>query len=68
MSINGLLVFDHHHKYGEEFYKIVPEKLANGELKYTEDATKGLENGGEAILEVQKGVNTAKKIIIVADD
>ncbi|KAJ3988907.1 NAD-P-binding protein [Lentinula detonsa] len=68
LSINGLLVFDHQDRYKDEFYKVIPKKLASGEFIYTEDITRGLEKGGEAILEVQKGVNTAKKIIVVADD
>lgn len=68
LSINGLLVFDHQERYLDEFYEVIPKKLASGEFKYTEDITRGLEKGGEAILEVQKGVNTAKKIIVVADD
>ncbi|KAJ3906694.1 hypothetical protein F5879DRAFT_944932 [Lentinula edodes] len=68
LSINGLLVFDHQERYLDEFYEVIPKKLASGEFKYTEDITRGLDKGGEAILEVQKGVNTAKKIIVVADD
>ncbi|KAJ3782948.1 hypothetical protein GGU11DRAFT_150286 [Lentinula aff. detonsa] len=68
LSINGLYVTAHHERYKEEFYKVIPKKLASGEFKYTEDITRGLESGGEAILEVQKGLNTAKKIIVVADD
>ncbi|KAF9056714.1 NAD-P-binding protein [Rhodocollybia butyracea] len=67
MSINGVLVFDHHARYQEEFYQVIPKKLASGEFRYSEDVTRGLENGGEAILEVQKGLNTAKKVIVVAD-
>ncbi|KAF5377333.1 hypothetical protein D9757_008008 [Collybiopsis confluens] len=68
LTVNGVLVFDHHARYQEEFYNVIPRKLASGELKYSEDITRGLEKGGEAILEVQKGLNTAKKVIIVADD
>ncbi|KIK63107.1 hypothetical protein GYMLUDRAFT_41420 [Collybiopsis luxurians FD-317 M1] len=68
VAINGVLVFDHHARYEEEFYKVVPKKLATGEFKYSEDITRGLDKGGEAILEVQKGTNTAKKVIVVAND
>ncbi|KAJ4494988.1 alcohol dehydrogenase [Lentinula edodes] len=68
LSINGLHVNAHHDRYKHEFYQLIPKKLASGEFKYTEDITRGLEKGGEAILEVQKGVNTAKKIILVADE
>jgi len=68
ISINGLLVWDHEAKYKDEFYRVIPQKLASGEIKYTEDVTRGLDKCGEAILEVQKGLNKGKKVIIVADD
>ncbi|KAJ4477152.1 hypothetical protein J3R30DRAFT_3291504, partial [Lentinula aciculospora] len=68
LSIHGLFVAAHHERYKDDFYQVIPKKLASGEFEYTEDITRGLAKGGEAILEVQKGVNTAKKIIVVADD
>ena len=55
-------------KYVDQFYKEIPELLASGQLKYTEDVSKGLESVGDGLLEVQKGANTGKKVIIVADD
>ncbi|KAF9445125.1 NAD(P)-binding protein [Macrolepiota fuliginosa MF-IS2] len=54
-------------KYLEEFYATVPEKIAKGELKYTEDVSYGLDKVGDVILAVQKGTNKAKAIIHVAD-
>ncbi|EGO23779.1 hypothetical protein SERLADRAFT_349468 [Serpula lacrymans var. lacrymans S7.9] len=55
-------------KYVTAFYEEVPKKLANGEIKYTEDVTQGLEGAGEAILAVLKGTNTGKKVILVAQE
>ena len=54
-------------KYFHEFYAIVPDKLAKGELKYKEDVSSGLDKVGDVILAVQKGTNKAKAIIHVAD-
>ncbi|TFK22693.1 alcohol dehydrogenase, partial [Coprinopsis marcescibilis] len=67
ITIQGLLVHHLQAKYDEEFYNVVPEKLANGELKYKEHIWDGLESVGEAILAVQKGLNTAKAIIRVSE-
>jgi len=55
-------------KYEEEFYKVIPPKLASGEIKYLEDVTKGLENAGHAILSVQAGTNKGKSVVWVADE
>ena len=52
----------------ESFYKEIPALVANGELKYSEDVTKGLELAGHAILDVQLGRNKAKSVVWVADD
>ena len=42
--------------------------IANGEIKYNEDVKYGLENAMEAILDVQKGVNKGKSIIVVSQE
>ncbi|TFK49750.1 alcohol dehydrogenase [Heliocybe sulcata] len=67
LHLHGFLVFSLLPRYEEEFYSVVPDKIAKGELKYTEDVSVGLETVGEAILSVQKGTNKAKKVIKVAD-
>lgn len=71
IHLNGFLVMEvakEHPEYVKEFYKEFPRQLANGELKWSEDVTKGLIHAGEAILEVQEGRNTAKKVIVVAEE
>ncbi|KAJ3876889.1 hypothetical protein F5051DRAFT_504267 [Lentinula edodes] len=64
----GFRVDVFYERYKQELYQVIPKKLASGEIEYMEDMTRGLEKGGEAILEVQKGMNAAKKIIVIADD
>jgi len=54
--------------YVEDFYKEIPKAIASGKLKYREQITKGLENSGKVLFEVQKGLNEGKAVIAVADD
>ena len=68
ITIYGLFVFEHDHKYREEFYKNIPEWIAKGEIKYTEEVQDGLEKVGHAIVAQQKGQNIAKSVIKVADE
>lgn len=42
--------------------------IAEGKLKFKEDITRGLDKVGEAILAVQKGTNTGKSVILVAEE
>jgi NADPH-dependent curcumin reductase CurA len=56
------------HKYVEEFYATIPPKLANGDMKYLEDVRKGLDQAGEALLDVQLGKNIGNCAILVADE
>ena len=55
-------------KYEAEFYREVPKLVSSGKLKYTEHITKGLENTGQAILDILTGGNTGKSIILVAEE
>lgn len=69
LSIHGIMVFDLGPKYSEQFYKEIPKKLKSGEIKYLEDKEMGgLERMGEAIVDVQKGRNFGKKVVIVAEE
>ena len=68
LRLSGFLVARLHPKYREEFYRTMPRLLASGKIKFREDITKGLENGGDALLAVQKGVNVGKAVILVAED
>ncbi|KAI0072843.1 NAD(P)-binding protein [Panus rudis PR-1116 ss-1] len=68
IQMHGFLVFALHEKYEDEFYKEWPKKVASGEIKYLEDVKDGLNLTGQAIFEVQKGLNKGKSVIKVADE
>jgi len=68
IAMNGFIQSDLASKWNKEFNEVVPKKLVNGEIQYTEDISKGLEHAGEALLEVQTGKNNGKKVIVVAED
>ncbi|EKM53346.1 uncharacterized protein PHACADRAFT_124959 [Phanerochaete carnosa HHB-10118-sp] len=68
ITLYGFLVFSLLPKYGEDFYREIPARVAKGELRYIEDAKKGLEWAGHAILENQQGKNHGKSVIIVAEE
>jgi NADPH-dependent curcumin reductase CurA len=66
--MTGFIILHLESKFKDEFYDVIPQKLANGEFKYTEEVTKGLDKVGEVILNVQKGKNKAKAVIQVAEE
>lgn len=68
IKLSGFIVLSLDHKYEEEFYRDFPRMIANGEVKYKEDRAYGLEHSGQAILDVQKGHNSGKKVIVVAEE
>jgi len=68
LTISGFLVRKLHHKYLEQFFAEMPGRVARGEIKFTEDISEGLEQAGQAILDVQTGRNTGKKAILVAHE
>lgn len=54
-------------KYAEAFFRDFPKLVASGQIKYKEDRSYGLQSVGQAILDVQKGNNFGKKIIILSE-
>ncbi|KAJ7028398.1 alcohol dehydrogenase [Mycena alexandri] len=68
MSIHGFLVSNLRPKYSTAFRAEVWPKLVSGEFKFKEDVTHGLQRLGEVILAVQKGTNTGKAIVVVAEE
>ena len=68
LKVYGFIVGNLMPKYGEAFYAEVPKWIADGAIKYTEDVKIGLEQTGQAILDVQTGKNTGKSVIVVAKD
>ena len=68
IHLYGFLAFSLMPKYREEFFRTMPSRVASGEIKYKEHRVKGLENAGQAILNVQSGKNTGKMVVVVADE
>ncbi len=67
ISLTGFAVNYLEHKYTEEFYNVVPAKVGNGEIKFKEEKRKGLQAMGQALYDVLTGGNTAKSVIVVAE-
>lgn len=68
IKMTGFIWVSLAHKYQNKFYEEVPGLLAEGKIKYVEDVTKGLKDAGHAIVAVQRGTNTGKSVILVAED
>ena len=68
LKLFGFIVSDLLPKYKDEFYQVVPGMVADGELKYIEDAKQGLEHAGDAIREVWQGKNRGKSVVIVGTE
>ncbi|EKM57440.1 uncharacterized protein PHACADRAFT_206354 [Phanerochaete carnosa HHB-10118-sp] len=68
LHLHGVLVMQLLPKYRDEFYREVPGMVARGEIKYIEDAKRGLEWAGHAISDVQQGKNHGKSVIIVNEE
>ena len=52
----------------DSFYKEVPEWIATGKVKIREEIEEGLEKVGYLFVAVQKGYNTGKAVIKVAEE
>jgi len=69
ITVYGFLISDHEEKWGAEFYATVPKMIASGQLVVPpEQITKGLENAGEVIRDVQMGTNTGKAVVWVSEE
>ncbi|KAJ7841481.1 alcohol dehydrogenase [Mycena olivaceomarginata] len=68
LHIHGFLVLDLSPKYTAAFRAEFVPKLASGEFKFTEDVTRGLDKVGDVLVAVQKGTNTGKAVVVVADE
>ena len=66
--MHGFIVARLMPKYGAQFYTEMTTKVASGEIQHRQHVYDGLANSGEAILAVQKGLNSAKAVVHVADD
>ena len=55
-------------KYDAQFYGEMTARIASGEIQHRQHVYDGLAYSGEANLAVQKGLNSAKAVVHVADD
>ncbi|RPD54785.1 NAD(P)-binding protein [Lentinus tigrinus ALCF2SS1-7] len=68
ITFHGFLVTSLWPKYDEEFNRMFPPRVASGELKYKDDLVRGLENAGQALVNVLSGTNFGKCSVVVADE
>lgn len=68
LKLSGFICSNLSLKHDEAFYRNFPKLVKEGSIKYTEDKSFGLESVGHATLEAQRGTNTAKKLIVVAEE
>jgi NADPH-dependent curcumin reductase CurA len=54
-------------KYLKECTTTIPSMVANGQIKYKEEISYGLEKVGDALLAVQSGANKGKSVVVVAE-
>jgi NADPH-dependent curcumin reductase CurA len=62
--MEGFLVFDYAPRFGEAMPRLA-HWLVNGDLRYTEDITEGLENAPEAFMRMLRGENRGKTLVKV---
>ncbi|KAJ1301169.1 hypothetical protein OPQ81_003580 [Rhizoctonia solani] len=69
LTIRGFIVGELEAQVGKPqvFYEKMVPLVANGQIKWNEHVFEGLDKAGDAILAVQKGDNTAKTVVKVAD-
>ncbi|KAI0788286.1 NAD(P)-binding protein [Fomes fomentarius] len=68
VTFHGFLTTSLMDKYEDEFFRTVPARIASGEIKYKEHRVRGLENAGQAIVDVQNGKNFGKMVVVVAEE
>ena len=68
ITLCGFIVGSLLPKYDEVFYAEIPARVARGEIKFTEDIRQGLQSVGKAIEDIQRGRNTGKVVVVVAEE
>ena len=67
-KLYGHLVGPFVSKYQKAFDEVVVRKLADGTYKHREDKVYGLDKAPQAMLDVQKGANVGKSVVVVSED
>jgi len=68
ITMQGVIVTRLEPKFRDQFYAEMSPKVASGEIQHREHVYDGLVDAGEGILAVQKGFNTGKAVIHIADE
>lgn len=68
LTITGFIVGQFEAEYSEAFYNEIPGRIARGEIKYVEYVKHGLKSAGQTLVDVLKGDNFGKAVLIVADN
>lgn len=68
LTMHGFIVSALAPAYTVEFYRVMIPLIKEGLIQYREDVSEGLETAEQGLLDVLKGRNIAKRVIIVADD
>jgi len=68
LTIQGFIVGNLEAEYSKAFYNEIPGRIARGEIKYVEYVKHGLQSAGQLLVDVLKGDNFGKAVIIVADN
>ncbi|PCH38859.1 hypothetical protein WOLCODRAFT_167666 [Wolfiporia cocos MD-104 SS10] len=68
LKLSGFIVMWLHENHLAHFYEMFPRRVKEGKIKYTEDATRGLERAGHTIVDVQTGWNKGKSVMIVSEE
>jgi hypothetical protein len=64
-TIKGLVVYDHLHRMGE-MQKVIGRWIRDGQFKYREEVTDGLEHAPQAFCRLMRGENFGKSLVRVA--
>ena len=67
LSVNGFIVLDLLKDHINDFYSEYPKKVASGQIKHREQIYKGFEGAEQAILDIQKGENESKPVVVLSE-
>lgn len=67
LHVHGFNVTHLSHKYASQFYDTIPALIAEGKIKLREDVYKGLEEAPKALVDVLKGANKGKAVVVLEE-
>lgn len=67
ITMRGLLVDDYVEHYEDEFYTSIPPMISQGKIKYRETVVHSLDDAPQLMLDVMKGNNPGKAVVVLAE-